>query len=542
MALLLSGQLVSATGDWFYSIAASVAVYQFSGHKSFYVGLLWVARLVPGLFLDPISGRLADRWGYRRAMLVADLSRVVIIGVLAFTLTGRTWVSLYPLAFLNSAMAGLFRPASVGFIPTLLRSKEERLSANASVMQVESLGGIVGSALGGIIAASGHVQIALLIDSFSFAVSAASIWLIRPSPATEETEDETEEDEQPEEMGEGFLAGLRYLASRPVLVFVASVLILPEFASGALLIWFVPYGETALHLGDAGVGYLYSVLTVGALLGGFVASALGSSIRLDRLLAMGVVGLGIATIVFGTVHVAVVALACCAAFGIVETVQYAAYDTLLQQAVPEDAIGRATGTMDALFFAVVLIGNAASGLLASTLGLTVSIAGLGILILAVATASWLVLRARTAGQPEAALLARIPAFASVPDDVREWAVRRMAPEKVPSGAVIIRQGEEGDRFYTIARGKVEVSLSQDGQVMRRELGPGDFFGEIALLQNVPRTATVTALEAVKLWTMTREDFRELQHRASEFKESLWEAASARLQESTDWKLTLAARP
>jgi MFS family permease len=540
MGLLLSGQLVSATGDWFYSVAASVAVYEFSGHKSFYVGLLWIARLVPGLFLGPISGTLADRLGHRRAMLIADLSRVLIIGALAFTLTSRTWASLYPLAFLNSAMAGLFRPASVGLIPALVHSEDERLSANASLMQVESLAGIIGSALGGVIAASGHVQVALLIDAFSFLVSAATIWLIRLPPRAEEPEEE--EEEASEEMGAGFLAGLRYLTSRPVLVFVASAMVLPELAAGAMLVWFVPYGVNALHLGDAGVGYLYSVLTVGALLGGMVASGVGSSVRLDRLLAVSVAVLGVTTVIFGAVHVAVVSLACSAVLGIAATVQYAAYDTLLQQSVPEDAIGRATGTMDSLFFAMSLIGNAVAGILASTLGLTASIVGLGVLILLAVGASWIALRTRTAGQPDAALLARIPAFASVPEDVREWAVRRMVPETVPGGTVIIRQGEEGDQFYTIARGSVEVSVEQDGHTMQRALGAGDFFGEIALLQNVPRTATVTAVETVRLWTMTRDDFHELQNRASEFKESLWEAASARLQESTDWKMALAARP
>jgi MFS family permease len=539
MGLLLSGQLISAMGDWFYSIATSVAVYQYSGQKSVYVGLLWIAIFVPGLFLGPISGAVADRLGHRRVMILSDLTRVVIIGVLAFTLTGRTWASLYPLAFLNSTMACLFRPASVGLIPTLVRSKDERLSANASVMQIESLAGIVGSLLGGVIAGSGHVQIALLTDSVTFAVSALSIWLIRSQTAGNEEE---EEEEAPEEMGKGFLTGLRYLAGRPVLVFVASAMILPELASGSLMVWIIPYGENALHLGAAGVGYLYSVLTVGALLGGFVASGVGSNFHLDRLLAIAVAVLGIAEIAFGAIQVAVVALLCCALIGVAETMQYAAYETLLQQVVPEDAIGRATGTMDSLFFAMILIGNAASGILASTLGLTISITGLGILILLGVAASWILLRVRTAGQPDGEYLAKIPAFASVPEEIREWAVRRMVRQDVPAGTIIIRQGEVGDLFYTIVRGRSEVSISHDGETMTRELGPGDFFGEIALLQNVPRTATVTAVQPSTMWTMSREDFHELQNRASEFKESLWQAATARLQDSSDWKMALGARP
>src|SRR5205085_3486117 len=125
-----------------------------------------------------------------------------------------------------------------------------------------------------------------------------------------------------------------------------------------------------------------------------------------------------------------------------ETVEYAAYETLLQQAVPSRSIGVATGTMDTLFFTMMLIGTAISGFLAASLGLTVSIAGLGLLILLATVASWARLRSQTVGQPDPATLARIPAFAAVPAAVREWAVRRMAREQMAAGPVIIRQGAE----------------------------------------------------------------------------------------------------
>jgi MFS family permease len=541
IGLLLGGQFVSAMGDWFYQIALSIAVYNLSGGKSFYVGLLWIMRLVPALLFGPISGTLADRMGHRRAMITADLTRMVIVAVLAVTLTGRTWAVLFPLAFCNSVMSGLFRPASVGFIPTLVRSKDERLSANASMMQIESIAGIVGSALGGIIAGAGHVTGALVLDAGTFAISAGTLWLIRVQPVAADAQDE-EGGEDAEEIGSGFMAGLRFLIHRPVLIFVATVMLLPEFASGSFIVWIVPYADKSLHLGEAGVGYLYAVMTAGALAGGVLAAVLGSNIKLDRLLAISVGVSGAALAIFGVANVAAIALVFACLYGLAETVEYAAYETLLQQAVPENAIGRATGTMDSLFFAVMLIGTAVSGILASTVGLTIAITGLGTLVVVATGLAWLNLRIRTAGQPDAAFLAKIPPFAEVPVEIREWAVRRMVRERVPAGTVIIRQGDEGDLFYTIASGRVEIGITENGRSMNRELGAGDFFGEIALLQNVPRTATVTAAERVTLWTMSRQDFLELQNRASEFKESLWEAATARLQESTDFKMALAARP
>jgi MFS family permease len=289
------------------------------------------------------------------------------------------------------------------------------------------------------------------------------------------------------------------------------------------------------------VGYLYSALGLGALLGGVVAALIGGTVRLDHLLAGSVVLSGVTLALFGLSSVAVAALLFILLVGLAETLEYAAYETLLQQAVPENAIGRASGTMDSFLFNSMLIGNLISGLLAAWIGLTVSIFGLGIVTALGAVAAYLNLRLKSAGQPDAALLAEVPAFAHVPVAVREWATRRMLREQFPPGAVVIRQGDEGDKFYTIARGVAQVEVMAEGEVMTRELGPGTFFGEIALLRNVPRTATVRALKPLTVYALSREDFHELQERASEFTESLLETVSARLAEESSFKLALAMR-
>jgi MFS family permease len=539
LAILMAGRIVSVGGDYVYQVALSIAIFAYSHNSSLAVSAFWIARLAPSLALGAPAGALADRLGYRRSMIIADLGRLVLVVLMALVAHPSSWLLLYPLVFLVTAFSSLFSPASLALIPAIVRDRDKRMAANAAIGEVASIASIVGSALGGIFAGAGHITALLLFDALTFGVSAASIALIRTTPAVEAVAEEIgEEEQEEEEAGEegGFFGGFRLLARRPLLVFAASVMALPELTSGAILVWIVPYAEQ--FMGKAGVGYLSAALGVGAVIGGLIAASVGGTIRLDVLLAIGVGILGASMMVFGGVHLAVVAIACLIVLGLAETLEYTAYETLLQGSVPENMIGRAAGSMDTLFFNLMLVGNLLSGVLAATLGLTVSIVAFGVGILAVTTASWLYFRQQTIGQPDATDLARIPAFESCSVEIREWAVRRMLRERYEPGAVVIRQGDIGDRFYVIARGHARVEVAADAGTLEVQLNPRDFFGEIALLENVPRVATVRAIDKLTVFAMSREDFDQLTARTADLKKSLLETASAREEMNRAFRLNL----
>jgi MFS family permease len=536
LAVLLAGRLVSSTGDWLYAVALSVAVYGYSHRSAFAVGLLWVVRLVPYMFLSPFAGALSDRIGHRRTMVVADVGRMIIVAALASLLSSSTWIIMFPLVCAVSSLNAVFRPANTALIPLLVESKEQRLAANATVMQIESIASIAGSALGGVLAGAGQVKLLLLIEAATFGVSALSLGLIRLRARAAQAMGA----EQTEQAAPGMIAGFRALAGRPLLLFAATIMALPELASGALVVWIVPYAVQTLHLGNAGVGYLYSAQGLGAVAGGLVAALIGSSVRLEYLLAGSIAVGGVSLALFGIAPVAVAAVVFLVITTIAETVEYAAFETLLQRAAPENMIGQAAGTLDAFLVTLMLVGNVLSGLLAAWLGLAESIAGLGILVVVAAGLSLWQLR-RTAWQPDAATLAAIPLFANLPESVRDWTLDRMVRERFPAGAVVVRQGDSGDTFYAISHGTAQVEVSLDGTIQTHELVPGQFFGEIALLQGGPRTATVRAVSPLVLYTITRADLEDLLARASELKESLLEAANARLERDSALRLTLSTR-
>src|SRR5438270_9713656 len=114
IALLIVGRLISTTGDWIYAIGLMLAIYQYSHGKTFLIGLFWIGRFLPGLVLGPFAGALADRLGYRRAMIGADLSRMVLVAALALILGPDTWGLIYPFAICVVIGNCLFNPASVG--------------------------------------------------------------------------------------------------------------------------------------------------------------------------------------------------------------------------------------------------------------------------------------------------------------------------------------------------------------------------------------------------------------------------------------------
>jgi MFS family permease len=247
---------------------------------------------------------------------------------------------------------------------------------------------------------------------------------------------------------------------------------------------------------------------VGALVGAVAALALTGVRRLSPPFLLGSLAWGLPLIVVGLWPELAVALVLFGVLGLGNSISDVAGLTIVQRAVPDDVLARVFGVIQMLWFAAIGVGAALAPVATDRFGLESSLIGTGALMAALVLLLWpWVARIDAAAPPpspdELRVLGSVPIFAPLPGASLEHLAGRLVPMRLDPGAMVVREGDQGDRFYIIAEGEVEVT--QDGAVLSR-LGPGDYFGEISLLRDVPRTATVTTRTPVVLYALDREDF------------------------------------
>jgi MFS family permease len=260
-------------------------------------------------------------------------------------------------------------------------------------------------------------------------------------------------------------------------------------------------------MGAGGVGRLNAAWGVGGLVGGAVALGVLRRGRLSLGLAIGCVMAGTALAVIAVEPTPAVALVMLLVLGVGYAWVEVAGLTLMQRLVSDEVLARVFGVVESTYVATTGLGSVVAPLAVVLLGIEGALLAVGMLLPLLALVTWtrLARLEATTSVPERqfALLRSLPLFAPLALATVENLASRLIPVTVASGQQVIRQGDHGDRFYVIAEGRVTVEC--DGQPRRVE-GPGEFFGEIALLRDVPRTATVHATEPGLLYALERETF------------------------------------
>ena len=507
LARLLAGEFISGIGDWLYLVAILVVVYAESS-SAVLLGIIGAARILPYVLLSVPAGMVADRFDRRMVLLVTDVARgVIMVGLAAaVALSSPTWV-IIALSILAACFSTFFGPAIGALLPSLVDERDLG-TANSAWATLDNVAFIIGPAVAGILLASGGLGVAFLINAASFAVVAVILWFLPASgraAAAPATVEDAEDSGETAADG-GWRAMLRPLAGPLVLDSATS------FVSGGVSVMTVVIAVEVLGAGESGTGFLQAATGVGGVVAGVSGGALLAR-RLSVPLVIGgaVGGIGLAWLALsGGLVMAMIAIGVAVAgLLLLEVVN----TTLIQRIVPDELRGRAMGVLQTSSAIVYSLGSLLMPILGSLFGVPFVLVAAGVIVVGGVAGALLLLRTRPAPpaiDPVRLRLLDQEIFAGLPPARIEAAARRLVAVPVGAGEVVVRQGDVADRFYVIDAGTMRVTQARDGvEAELRTLGPGALFGEIGLLREVPRTATVTATTPGVLYALDADAFGEL---------------------------------
>jgi MFS family permease len=489
----------SIMGTWAFGIALAVYAFEHGGASA--VGLVALIRWLPAAFASPFTGVLGDRYPRVAVMITSDLLRALAFaGITACVVLDASAVAVYALVGASSVISTAFRPAQAALLPALARTPEELTAANVSSSTLESLGSCAGPALGGVI-------LALTSTSVVFGLTAAAfLWstvLLIGLMGTEEPPLTRESHSIAREASQGF----RAIVSDHRLQLVVGLFSAQTLVNGAMNVLLALCALELLDMGSGGVGYLSACTGLGGLIGAGFSLLLVGRRRLAGLFGIAVAGTGAPMVFIAPFPSVAVAAVAFGAIGLSNIVEDVAGFTLLQRTTPADVLARVFGIVHSLFFATVAVGAVLAPVLVHAIGLRWTLVAVGAVlpVLSLATRAPLVRLDDSAVDysRQLELLQAVPMFAPLSPPVLEGLAARLTPVHATAGEEIVRKGDHGDRFYVVDSGEIEVVL--DGRAPHRE-GSSSYFGEIALLHDVPRTATVRAATNAELYALDRDDF------------------------------------
>ena len=494
----------SLVGDWAYSTAVTVWAYREGGAQL--VGAWAGVRLALIAVGTPLGSAVVDRIPRKTVLVVSTVVRagLVAAAVAALVLEAPAWVVLV-LATLAPLVGCVFRPAQLAWLPSLTSHPGQLTAANGASSTIDSLAFLIGPAIGGLVVATTSVETMFVVTAVMFLLAAVLVMRINPE-VSDIPDGYTDSPETPAGVWRGIVSGYSTIWQDRDLVMVMVLICVQMVVSGAMVVLGVVFAVEILGIGPAGVGLIDATLGAGAVLGGFVAIArsVRNKIALDLVTGTLLWALPLLLVIVYPSPATVFAMVAIMGFGLpLVDVNYA---TLTMRLTPDRSLGRVFGAFEGTCIGTMALGSAVTPFLLDQIGIRGTLALLAVLV-AVPAACY-VPRARRLdatlhAPPGTDLLGAIPMFRPLAPASIEILARRLVPESAAAGSAIIREGETADRFFVIVHGRVEVT--QAGAHLRFE-GPGEYFGEIGLLREVPRTATVTAVEDTELVSLSSDQF------------------------------------
>lgn len=480
--------------------AIAVAVYAYETDGVAAVGLVAFVRLAVAAAASPWLSALADRRPRRAVLMGSDLTRTMLFAAMAaLVLADGPALSVYALAVVAATIEPLFRSAQVALTPSLVDTPEDLTGANVVASAVDSVGLFAGPALGALLlvwAGTGTVFAVAAALALASALLAALIRHVgAPSVAVESVDSHT------------LLAGWHTIAGDPALRVLVGLFSAQTVVAGLFNVLVVVTAIELLDLGTSGVGWLDGMVGVGAALGVLLVAGFAGRSRLSGVFALGLLLWGIPLALVAAWPGPVVAFSLFLLVGVGNTFVDVTGVTLMQRSTPDEVLGRVFGAFEALLALAMALGSLLAPPLDSALGTRGALLVAGLILPVVLVPLWRPLVAIDRSAPvdheHVSLLRAVPIFSPLAPPSLERLAQALEEVQVTPGDAVFEAGTHGDRFYVIAEGEASVEIDSERV---RTLARGDFFGEIALLHDVPRTATVRAVEPLRLLTLDRVTF------------------------------------
>ncbi len=469
------------------------------------VGIVAVAQLVPGIIAAPFAAYAGDRFRPQRALAFGYFAQAISMAATAGAMAAGWWLAAYLAAACAATSITFTRPVMGSLLPTITHSPRDLVAANAVTGLIQQVGVFAGPLAAGVLISIWSPTAVFIAAAVILASATVAVVVVDPlddaarQPAVD-TADVIAE------IFAGFGALRTHQRLRALLILGASA----GFIKGIADVIFVTFADARLDGANNQAGWLAAAYGLGAIVGAVGTTRLVRSPRLDRQYVSAAAFIGVGLLALAAIQQFGPAVLAFALVGAGETVLALISSITIQRQAPADVLARVFGILEGLSMGAIAMGSLAVTVLVPATSL-----GNAFVILAVALFVFVlicVVRLRRHGaevpMADEAVVERLLAdalFAPLPAPMVERLARETEPHLVAAGSVVIAQGDIGDSYYLVDEGTAEVTI--DGAHVGN-LGPGESFGEIALVRDIPRTATVTATSALQLLAVHRDVFLE----------------------------------
>ena len=488
-------------GKWAFLVTTLVIAFQAGGTVA--VAVLGLARFLTPTLVAPFAGLPTVRWRPEVVLRTSNAIRALAVALAAVVVAlGFPIQLLYVVVALEAGVGAFSRPLHMALLPAVARTPRQLIAANITSSAAEGLGTFAGPAIAGLLlVATGSVGAILAVFAI-YALGVASIARLHV-PAVGRS------DVTAKAVLGQLSAGVRALAALPGPRLIVFGLGMQTFVRGLLTVLIVVAAIDLLGMGEPGVGALNAAMGLGGLVGAAGAIALAGRDRLSPAFGLALAGWGAPIAVIGLVVHPAVALLAMLAVGVSNAFIDVSGFTLIQRMTPNASRISVLGLVDSVANGGVALGGVVAPILAEALGIRGALIASGLLLPLVTILISPALRRTDEGNVadvrRVQLIRGDPLFAPLSLATVEHLAASLEPVAFEDGAWLMREGEPGREFLLLDTGTAEVS--QGGGAVRT-LGPGSGIGEIALMQDVPRTASVRALGPVTAFSLGRAAFLE----------------------------------